>query len=211
MDNINIIIADDHSILRQGIKQILGLEPFINVIGEAADGAQAIDIIKKLKPDVALLDINMPVFNGIEVIKKLKELELKTKIIVFTIHAEKEYLQEALNSGATGYVLKDAESDVLVDAIKKAFKGENYVPSNMAIELIKGYGNKPADTNDNDLTGRESEVLKEISKGLSNKEIAVSLIISEKTVKNHISNIFRKLNINDRTQAAIYAIRHGIK
>ena len=210
MEKINIVIVDDHSIIRQGVKQILELEEFIKVIGEAGDGQKAIETIISLEPDVALLDINMPVFNGIEVIKKLKELKSRTKIILFTIHSEKEYLQEALNSGAIGYVLKDAESHILIESIKKAYKGESYIPSDLATELIKDYGNKVSDDSER-LTDRETEVLKEIARGRSNKEIACELSISEKTVKNHISNIFRKLDINDRTQAAIYAIGHGIK
>ena len=210
MDIINIVIADDHLLVRQGIKQIIELQQNIKVIGEASNGEEAINIIKQLNPQVALIDINMPVKNGIEVLKSLKESKLLIKTIMLTIHTEKEYLVEAVKLGADGYVLKDADSDILIDAINKVYNGESVIPSHLVTELIKNYRN-PLSKNENELTEREIEVLRAISDGLSNKEIASRLFISEKTVKNHISNIFRKLDISDRTQAAIYAIKHEIK
>lgn len=210
MNYIKVVIADDHSIVRQGIKQILELENNIQVIGEASNGKEALEKVAQLKPDIVLLDINMPILSGIEVIKSLKEQKFESKIIILTIHSEKEYLIEAIQNGASGYVLKDAESEILIEAINKAYNGENYIPSNLATELIKGYSSGNKSTDINELTDREIEVLKAISEGLSNKEIGSKLFISEKTVKNHISSIFRKLDISDRTQAAIFAIKHGI-
>lgn len=209
METINIVIVDDHSIVRQGIKQIIELEENMRVVGEAINGEEAVELICELKPHIALMDINMPKLNGIGAIKKLKEAGCPSKIIVLTIHADKEYLTEAIQLGACGYILKEAEASVLIDTINKVFRGETYIPSNLATELIREYGRTPS--NDNKLTEREIEVLKYIAEGATNKEISAKLYISEKTVKNHISSIFRKLNIYDRTQAAIFAIRHGIK
>lgn len=209
MEDIRIIIVDDHLLVRQGLKQIIELQGGLKVIGEASNGKDAINTIKELNPDIVLMDINMPILNGIETLKELKLQGIQCKVIMLTIHTEKEYLVEAVKLGASGYVLKDADSDVLIQAIKKAYTGDSYIPFNLVTELIKGYN----DSNKNkfDLTEREIEVLKAIADGLSNKEIASLLYISEKTVKNHVSNIFRKLDINDRTQAAIYAIKHGIE
>jgi DNA-binding NarL/FixJ family response regulator len=211
MEKIKVVIADDHPLIRQGIKQIIELESDINVIGQAANGEEAVKMILELNPDVCLVDINMPILNGIQAIQKLKELNCKCKPIVLTIHNDRDYLIKAIQLGAYGYVLKDAEAQVLIDAIRKVYKGESYIPSSLAAELIKGYGNSAKDENEEQLTERETEVLKLIADGKSNKEIGGELFISEKTVKNHISNIFRKLNINDRTQAAIYAIKNGLK
>ncbi len=208
--SINVIIADDHQMVRQGIKQIIELQGDIKVIGEASNGEEAVRLITDLKPDLSLIDINMPILSGIEVLKKLQDIRINSKVIMLTIHSEREYLVEAVKLGARGYVLKDADSDVLIDAIKKVHSGESYIPSNLVTELIKDFSS-PLYKDDNELTEREIEVLKAIADGMSNKEIGKLLFISEKTVKNHISNIFRKLDINDRTQAAIYAIKHGFK
>lgn len=207
---INIVIADDHQMVRQGIKQIIELHGDIKVIGEASNGEETVKLITDLQPDLSLVDINMPILNGIEVLKTLRDKNISCKVIMLTLHTEREYLIEAVKLGAVGYVLKDADSDVLIDAIKKVHAGESYIPANLVTELIKDY-NSPSHKDDNELTERETEVLRAIAEGMSNKEIAGKLFISEKTVKNHISNIFRKLDINDRTQAAIYAIKHGLK
>lgn len=211
MDIITVVIADDHSLVRQGIKQIIELEEGIKVVGEASNGEEAVRIISELRPNIALLDINMPLLNGIKTIQKLKSIGCESKIIMLTIHTEKEYLVEAVQFGASGYVLKDADANVLIDAIKKVNSGQTHIPSSLATELIKGFSSATQKEEDGELTERETEVLKAIAEGMSNKEIASFLYISEKTVKNHISNIFRKLNISDRTQAAIYAIKRGIK
>lgn len=211
MSTINVLIADDHPIVRQGISQILELEDDIEVVGKATNGEEAVKMVCNLKPDVVLMDINMPILNGIQAMQRLKEEGCESKVIVLTIHTEKEYLIKTVQLGALGYVLKDAESSILIEAIRKVHNGGTYIPSDLAAELIKGYGAALKKSEDNELTERELEVLKAIADGMSNKEIASALYISEKTVKNHISNIFRKLNISDRTQAAIYAIKHGLR
>lgn len=209
MDKIKLVIADDHQLIRQGIRQIIELEIDMEVIDEACNGEQAVEVILKYKPDIAIVDINMPILNGIQVIEKLKELNCQTKIIILTIHNDRDYLMKTVQLGAWGYVLKDAESNILIEAIRKVYNGETYIPSNLATQFIREFINVSSN-NENQLTEREIEVLKLISNGMSNKEIAAALFISEKTVKNHISNIFRKLDINDRTQAAIFAIKHGL-
>lgn len=208
---IEIVIADDHPVVRQGITQILELESDIKVIGQASNGEEAVNVVHELKPNIVLMDINMPILNGIQAMQKLKDDGIDCKVIVLTIHSEKEYLMKTVQLGASGYVLKDSEANVLIDAIRKVYNGGTYIPSDLAAELIKGYNTQPPKNEQDELTDREIEVIKTIAEGMSNKEIASALYISEKTVKNHISNIFRKLEISDRTQAAIYAIKHGIK
>jgi len=215
LNKINVLIADDHSMFRQGLKQILELEEDIRVIGQACNGDEAIRLARKEKPDVILMDINMPGTNGLQAIKTIREENEFSKIIVLTIHDDREYLFKALQMGAQGYVLKDAESQVLVNAIRSIYNGDSYIQPNMTKELVREFYRvtryeKPKDETSN-LTAREIEVLELIAEGMLNKEIARTLYISEKTVKNHVSNIFRKLNVSDRTQAAIYAIKHNIK
>jgi two-component system response regulator DegU len=213
LSTIRIIIADDHSIVREGLKQLLDLETDFQVVGQASNGVETIDKVKELQPDVLLLDINMPVMNGINALRKIKEEGIKTNIVVLTLHEEREYLLETMQIGATGYILKDSDSATLYKAIRDAYHGESYIQPKLAAELVKEF-NKPKGVKlkpENELTIREFEVLTLIAEGHNNKEIADELFISEKTVKNHVSNIFRKINVSDRTQAAIYAFRNNIK
>lgn len=210
MDCINIIIADDHKMIREGLKQLLELEGGIKVIGEAGDGVSCLDIIDVKNPDVVLLDINMPLMNGLQVLEKLKEKKCKSKVLILTIHNEIEYLVKAVDIGVDGYVLKDSESDLLRKAIFAVHNGENFIQSELIPLLNEKLESKEANTEENILTKREMEVLKLITEGLFNKEIAYHLSISEKTVKNHVSNIFKKISVSDRTQAAVYAIRKNI-
>lgn len=207
MDKIKVFIADDHLMVRQGLKQLLELEDKIEIIGQAGSGDIAIKKILDLKPDVALIDINMPIINGINVTKILKQQDTKIKVIILTIHNEIEYLLRAIDEGANGYVLKDSDFDVLVEAIETVHNGQSYIQSNMAVQLAKKVNES---RNINELTKREVEVLILITEGLLNKEIAQKLYISEKTVKNHVSNIFKKIGVNDRTQAAVFAIKNSI-
>ena len=216
MDKIRVLIADDHSLVRKGLKQILELEKDFEVIGQAADGRQAIEMTTSLKPDVVLMDINMPIINGLKAIKMLKKNNTSARIIVLTIHEDKEYLLETIRMGAAGYIMKDAEVEHLIEAIKMVYRGKIYIQSNLTSDIIKEFDSLPNSAvinkaDENGLTQRESEVLMLISEGLSNREIADTLYISEKTVKNHVSNIFKKLDVCDRTQAAIYAIKHNLK
>jgi DNA-binding NarL/FixJ family response regulator len=210
---INILIADDHSIVREGLKQLLDLEADFKVVGQASNGAETIDKVRELRPDVLLLDINMPVMNGINALKKIKEEGFNTNVVVLTLHEDREYLLETMQIGATGYILKDSDSATLYKAIRDANNGESYIQPKLAAELVKEF-NKPRGVRlkpENELTQREYEVLSLIAEGFNNKEIADELYISEKTVKNHVSSIFRKINVSDRTQAAIYAFRNNIK
>lgn len=215
MKKITILIADDHSLMRQGLKQIIELENDMHVIAQATNGQEAIVFAKQMKPDVILMDINMPVLNGLEAIKELKEASIPSKIIVLTIHEDREYLFKTLQMGAEGYVLKDAEASILITAIRSVFNGQNYIQPNMTRELVKEFTriskHEKTKSEENPLTEREIEVIELIAEGLLNKQIAKKLFISEKTVKNHVSNIFKKLNVSDRTQAAIYALKHNIK
>lgn len=214
MDKIRVMIADDHTMMRHGLKQILELENDMTVIAQAPNGEEAIKLAKECNPDVILMDINMPGMNGLQAIKEIKEDNIPSKIIVLTIHDDREYLFKTIQMGAEGYVLKDAEPSVLVDAIRSVNNGQLYIQANMTKELVKEFNkitlSDKAKNEETNLTAREMEVLELIAEGLINKEIAKRLYISEKTVKNHVSNIFRKLNVSDRTQAAIYAFKHNL-
>ena len=212
---ISVLIADDHSLIRQGLKQILELEKDMIVIAQASNGSEAVQLARECKPDVILMDINMPGTNGLQAIKEIKQEKLESRVIVLTIHEDREYLFKTLQMGAEGYVLKDAEPSVLIEAIRNVNAGQSYIQPNMTMELVKEFNrvtmHEKEKHDENNLTTREIEVLELIAEGMINKEIAKKLYISEKTVKNHVSNIFRKLNVSDRTQAAIYAFKHNIK
>lgn len=213
-DKIKIVIADDHYIVRNGIKNLLELEDDFEIVGMAASGREALSVVKNRKPHVLLLDVNMPKMNGMEVLKRLVKTKSPTKIIMLTMHDEKAYLIECVTSGANGYVLKDADSDMLADAIRRVYAGERYIFPSLKKYLDKKtikVVSQGVESIHDILTGREIEVIRLIAGGESNSEIAKSLCISEKTVKNHVSNIFKKIGVNDRTTAALYAIRNGIK
>ncbi|MCK8061011.1 MULTISPECIES: response regulator transcription factor [unclassified Fusibacter] len=209
MKKIEVMIADDHALMREGLKQLLGLDENLVITGLAAGGEETIELCKKLEPDVLLLDINMPVVNGIQALKRIKEMGLDVKVIMLTIHDDAQYLLETMSLGASGYLLKDVDADSLMMAIKKVYEGGTYIQPVLANHLVKGYGAMKDEKQI--LTNREYEVITLIAEGLNNKDIAETLFISEKTVKNHVSNIFKKINVTDRTQAAIYAFKHNIK
>lgn len=211
--NITVLIVDDHALMREGLKKILELDDDIDVIGQAGDGEESIEKIVELNPDVVLLDINMPKVNGIEVLRRVKDLGIDCKIIMLTIHDDREYLQETIKIGANGYVLKDSDADSLIKAIKDVVKGKTYIQPSIATLLVEEMKEEDDEVTKkiNSLTKREYEVLTVIAEGLNNREIAERLFISEKTVKNHVSNIFRKLEVNDRIQAAIFAYKNNIK
>lgn len=209
-----VFLVDDHELIREGIKQLLELGGDIQVVGQAGNGDDAIEKILYYNPDVVLLDINMPKMNGIDVLRRLKDLGVKSKIIMLTIHKDREYLLEAMKIGADGYVLKDSDAEGLMRAIRDVKNGKTYIQPSIASLLVEDVNNIDANGGSakiDALTKREYEVLTLIAEGLSNKEIADKLYISEKTVKNHVSNILKKLDVNDRIQAAIFAFKNNIK
>lgn len=214
MNKIKIMIADDHALMREGLAKILEMEDNFEVVFKAADGYEALDYIEQNPVDIVLLDINMPNMNGIETLKKMKQMDFETKIIMLTVYDTREYLIETLNLGANGYMLKDAETDSLVKAIEAVYNGGSYIHPNLAGELFKEINRQRVSRNIksgvDSLTRREYEVLLLIAEGMSNKDISDHLVISEKTVKNHVSSILRKLDLQDRTQAAIFAIKQKL-
>lgn len=208
---IKIMIADDHSMIREGLKSLLELEGDIQVVAEAEDGVDCLEKLKTCTPDVLLLDINMPRKNGLEVLQTLKSSKSKVKVLVLTVHNEVEYLMKAVDIGVDGYILKDSESAELKKAIFSIVEGENYIQPS----LIPALNSKMIEKNRDEgkiesLTKRELEVLKLLAVGMYNKEVAEKLNISERTVKNHVSNIFKKIEVTDRTQAAVFAIRNNL-
>ena len=208
---VKIMIADDHSMVREGLKSLLELDGDIQVIEEAVDGEDCLEKLKTCKPDVLLLDINMPKKNGLEVLQCINKSNLKVKVLVLTVHNEVEYLIKAVDIGVDGYILKDSESAELKKAIFAITKGENYIQPDLIPALNSKMIEKDSDKDKIDsLTKREFEVLKLLAVGMYNKEIAEKLNISERTVKNHVSNIFKKLEVTDRTQAAVFTIRNNL-
>ena len=205
--SIHIVIADDHTVVRQGLKMFLSLDPDLVVVGEATNGEEALDLARKLKPDVVLMDLHMPVMDGIRDITEIRKEKLDTEVIAVTSVVEDAMVYSALRAGALGYLLKDTRGDELCRAIKAAADGQVQLSPQIAARLIKEV--KVPDSPEK-LTEREIDVLRLLAKGLSNKEIASSLSITEKTVKTHVSNILSKLNVPSRTQAALYAVRVGL-
>lgn len=209
--SIKVMLVDDHALMREGIRQLLEFDGSIDVIEEAGDGEECIKKIVKSKPDVLLLDINMPKKNGIEVLEEIKRKGINVKVLILTVHNEVEYLLKAVDIGVDGYILKDSESAELKKAINAVMNGENYIQPNLIPALNKRLVSRDVDKDKIDLlTKRELEVLIQVANGMFNKEIATSLNISERTVKNHISNIFKKIEVSDRTQAAVFAIKNDL-
>lgn len=209
--SIKVMITDDHSLMREGIKQLLEFDGSIEVIDEASDGEECINKLAKSVPDVLLLDINMPKKTGIEVLEEIKKKKMKVKVLILTVHNEVEYLLKAVDIGVDGYILKDSESAELKKAINAVMRDENYIQPSLIPALNNRLVARDVDKEKiESLTKRELEVLVQVASGMFNKEIATSLNISERTVKNHISNIFKKIEVSDRTQAAVFAIKNDI-
>lgn len=208
---VNVLLADDHRMIREGLKQLLEMDPGIEVVGEAGDGYECLNLANKTKPNIVLLDLNMPNLDGLQVLSIMKQQKMICKVIILTIHNEVDYLIKALDNGCDGYVLKDSNFDTLKRAIFSVYSGDTYIePSLMPLLNASLAERDVLKEKVSDLTKRELEVLKMIASGAFNKEIALTLNISERTVKNHVSNIFKKIGVSDRTQAAVFAIKNNI-
>ncbi len=204
---VRVVIADDHGMVRQGLRMYLGLDPELEIVGEAANGAEALDQARALQPDVVLMDLLMPVMDGITATAAIRRELLQVEVVALTSVLEDALLVEALKAGAIGYLLKDTEADELCRAIKAAAAGQVQLSPQAATRLVREVR---APDSPEKLTERETEVLRLIAQGKSNAEIARHLVISEKTVKTHVSHILDKLHLLSRTQAALYAVRTGL-
>ena len=206
-----VMLVDDHALIREGIKQLLEFDGSIDVIEQASDGAECLEKLQHVQPDILLLDINMPNVNGIEVLEEIKKKNIPVKVLMLTVHSEAEYLVQAVDIGANGYILKDSGSEELKKAIQSVMDWDSYIQPSLIPSLNSRLVNRDIDKEKiAALTKREMEILTQIAGGMFNKEIAMNLNISERTVKNHISNIFKKIDVSDRTQAAVFAIRNNI-
>lgn len=208
---IKVLLVDDQSLIRQGLKALLELEPDIEIVGEAENGEQAINLVAQLQPDVILLDIRMPIMDGVAATREIQKRFAKTKILVLTTFDDDEYVSAAMQNGAMGYLLKDTPSEELAVAIRAVHKGYTQLGPGIVKKLLTQFSHPtptqslPVPSSLAELTPREKEVLQLIATGASNREIAQELYISEGTVKNHVTNILNRLNLRDRTQAAIWA------
>ncbi|MBM7570253.1 response regulator [Aquibacillus albus] len=217
-----IVLIDDHKLFREGVKRILEFEPSFSVVAEGDDGSAALQLVEQYQPNVVLMDINMPNINGVEATSELIENFPDMKVIILSIHDDENYVTHALKSGAQGYLLKEMDSNALIEAIKVVGDGGSYLHPKVTHNLVKEYRRLVDETSNkltdkmidyrkplHLLTRRECEVLQLLADGKSNRGVAEALYISEKTVKNHVSNILQKMNVNDRTQAVVLAIRNG--
>jgi NarL family two-component system response regulator LiaR len=207
-ERITILIADDHPVVRQGLRTFLEVQDDVELAGEASDGAEAVELARQSLPDVVLMDLVMPGVDGIEATRRIRDLSPSTKVIVLTSFDDDERVFPAIKAGAAGYLMKDVPPAELAEAVRRVHRGEALVAPSVAAKLMQEVaGRKPAGAN---LTERELDVLRLVARGLSNKLIARELVVSEKTVKTHVSNILAKLHLADRTQAALYAVRERL-
>ena len=205
---IRILIVDDHEVVRRGLRAYLGLEADFAVIDEASDGQAAVEKFKDKVPDVVLLDLHMEPVDGLEALKQIKRINAAAKVIVLTSFFDALHVLPAIEAGAAGYLVKTADASTIAHAVREVFRGKTIFDADAMQSMANAIQQRAAI---HDLTEREFDVLKLLAKGLSNQEIADTLFIGVKTVKTHVSNILSKLNVQDRTQAAVYAIEHGIK
>ncbi|NYE05176.1 DNA-binding NarL/FixJ family response regulator [Bacillus niacini] len=209
---IRILITDDHHVVRRGLAFFLKTQKDIEIIGEAGNGREAVELTRTLKPDLVLMDLVMPEMDGIQATKIIKTEMPEIKILMLTSFSDQDHVIPALEAGASGYQLKDIEPDELIDCIRKIMSGENQLHPKATSHLLANLSNKENKERNllEQLTKRELDVLKEIAKGKSNKEIASTLFITEKTVKTHVSNLLAKLEVADRTQAALFAVKNQL-
>src|ERR671936_1387063 len=206
-----VLLVDDHELVRQGIGAMLQGSSDIEVVGQARTGREAIEVARKELPDIVLMDVRMPDMDGLEATRKIKEERSRTAVVMLTMHDNPTYLRDAVRAGAAGYLLKDVSKDELVDAIRQVATGGAFIESQMLKGMLSEM--KPGATSATaarNLTKREREILVLVADGLSNREIADRLVLSPETVKSHVAAILEKLNVSDRTQAAIYAVRNGL-
>lgn len=220
-----IAIIDDHQLFREGVKRILDFEPNFEVVAEGDDGSDALTLVETYHPDVIIMDINMPKINGVEATRELIDHYPDAKVLILSIHDDENYVSHALKTGATGYLLKEMDADALIDAVKVVADGGSYLHPKVTHNLVKEFRRLAINDGASEengqfhqtevrrplhlLTRRECEVLQMLADGKSNRGIGEALFISEKTVKNHVSNILQKMNVNDRTQAVVEAIKNG--
>jgi Response regulator containing a CheY-like receiver domain and an HTH DNA-binding domain len=216
MTKIRLLLADDHAIVRRGLQLFLKTQPDFELVGEAATGQEVLERVAELQPDIVLMDLHMPVVNGIEATRQIKASHPAVKVIVLTSFSDHDHVLPAVKAGARGYLLKDIEPDELAKSIRQVYAGKVELHPDVAGLLLEQIAN-PEDsapernaTPFDELTAREREVLQLIASGFTNKEIAAALFITEKTVKTHVSHILEKLGLSDRTQAAILAVKHGL-
>jgi two-component system, NarL family, response regulator DegU len=219
-----IVIIDDHQLFREGVKRILEFEKSFQVVAEGDDGSEALGLVQEYQPHVVIMDINMPQMNGVEATRELVEKYPDTKVIILSIHDDENYVTHALKTGACGYLLKEMDADALIEAVRVVADGGSYLHPKVTHNLVNEYRRLAAGVSGGGggyvptheirrplhlLTRRECEVLQMLADGKSNRGIGEALFISEKTVKNHVSNILQKMNVNDRTQAVVVAIKNG--
>ena len=204
---IRIVVADDHAVVRTGLEQLVGTFDDIELVGMGANGSEAADICVATRPDVALLDLEMPVADGVEATRRIRDVSPATNVVIFTSFSDRVRILRALDAGAIGYLLKDAEPDEIHRGLQAAARGEAPLAPKAAAELLAARSTAPSSGG---LTEREREVLQQVASGLANKQIARRLGISEKTVKGHLTQVFQTIGVTDRTQAALWAERHGL-
>jgi NarL family two-component system response regulator LiaR len=209
-DPIRVMIVDDHAVVRQGLKSYLRAQSDIEFVGEAASGEEAVDQVAVLEPDVVLMDLVMPGMDGVETMTRISATGASARVIVLTSFAEDEQIVAAVKAGAAGYLLKDVRPEELIDAIRAVHAGDARIHPSVAARLMNQVARPAANQKVDALTSRELEVLKALARGMANKEIAADLGVAEKTVKTHVSAILRKLQVADRTQAALYAVREHL-
>ncbi len=214
MSKIRVVVADDHTLFREGLRQLLEMEKDIEVVAEADDGVSAVSKVRETKPDVVLMDISMPIVSGVSAIEQIAADMPDVGVIALTMYRQDQYVFDAMRAGARGYLLKDAKPADLILAIRMVARGASMIDPRMTTTVIKEFrrlsSHPGTEQGVSGLSAKEKEILKLLAMGLSNREIGQRLCLAEKTVKNYLSTIFQKLDLTDRVQAAIYALRHGL-